>query len=292
MQQRTRAELVLLSCTLIWGSTFVVTKQGLGDASPFAFLAVRFVLASLLLLSVRWPSIRRLDRRAALRGGLLGVFLFAGFATQTVGLQYTTASKSGFITGLLVVLTPLLQIVVTRKRLAAGNVIGVVLVTGGLYLLTSPSGAGFNLGDALTVACALAFALYIVYVDVFGRASNPSQLTFMQVAVTALLSCVAMAFEEVRIVPTATLFGSVGYLAVFATVIALGLQTHYQRDTTPTRAAVLFSLEPVFAALLGYLALDERLGALGVLGGAIIVLGVLFSQLGEARLGRGHAPPP
>jgi drug/metabolite transporter (DMT)-like permease len=282
MPGRGGAEGVLFACTAIWGSTFAVTKNALDTSSPLLFVAARFALATLLLAPWVLKDLRRMTSRALGRGLWLGVLLFAGFATQTVGLRYTTASKSGFITGMLVVLTPIFQLVLERRAPRLGNLAGVGLVTLGLYLLTSPEGSAFNVGDALTLACAVAYALFIVFLDIFTKEHDPSQLTFVELAATSLLAVASAPFlEDLRFSLDGETLGAIAYLALFATLGALYLQARYQRETTPTRAALIFSLEPVFAALFAYLLRGERLGALGIVGGSVIVAGVLLSELWE-----------
>jgi len=292
MPSRGGAEGVLLACTAIWGSTFALTKNALDDASPLLFVAARFGLATLLFAPFVLKTLPRIERRALWRGLILGVLLFLGFATQTVGLRYTTASKSGFITGMLVVLTPIFQLLIERRAPRFGNLAGVVLVTGGLYLLTSPNGSEFNVGDALTLGCAAVYAVFIVYLDVFTKEHDPALLTFVQFAVTCLLAAASAPFlEELRFGLSGESVGTLAYLAVFATVAALYLQARYQRETTPTRAAIIFSLEPVFAAVFAYFLRDERLGTVGVIGGGVIVVGVLLSELSDV-LFRRRGPGP
>jgi len=282
MKIRTRAELFLLSCTVIWGGTFVVVKLGLEDSPPFLFVAIRFIIATLLFLpfvAKRLPSMSK----ESFRGGLIiGVLLFLGFLAQTTGLKYTTASKSGFITGLLVVFTPLFQIAIERKLPKAGNVMGVILVTLGLYFLTSPSGSEFNLGDGLTLICAAIFGLYIVLLDVYSREGEAKHMAFMQFAVTAVGAlAVSLLFEELTINLTQGFIAALSYLALLATLYTLTIQTRYQKDTTPTRAAIIFSVEPVFAAVFAYSFRGEIIGPQGVIGGALVVGGLLVSELSD-----------
>lgn len=287
MKARTRAELYLLSITLIWGSTFVITKGALQDVSPFLYTALRFTTAALLLGMLAIRAVAQTTRGSFTKGGILGVLLFVGFILQTVGLQYTSASKSAFITGMLVVLTPICQIVIERRPPQLGNLLGIVLVTIGLYLLTSPEGSEFNIGDLLTLGCALCFALYIVYLDIFSQEHNPIQLTFHQSLVSGLLAFLGvLVYEEVVWKPTPQLLGALAYLTVFATLIALFVQVKYQKDTTPTRAAVIFSVEPVFAAIFAYFFAGEVIGAIGAVGGGLIVTGMLVSELSDVLLPR------
>jgi len=294
MKSRTKAELLLLSCTLIWGGTFAVTKTGLEDVSPMLFVAIRFGIATLLFLPFVAGGIRSMTRLTARGGILIGLLLFFGFVTQTIGLQYTSASKSGFITGLLVVFTPMFQIMFSRQLPKAGNVIGVILVTVGLYFLTSPEGSEFNRGDLLTLMCAAFFGLYIVFLDIYTRNGDVKQIAFLQFAVTAGGGIVgAIMFDETLLRPTGDLVWGIAYLVLLATLYTLTVQTRYQKETTPTRAAIIFSVEPVFAAVIAYFALGETIGLSGVLGGGIIVLGLLVSELSDVLFrGRGSAVEP
>ena len=282
MNQRSRAEFFLFLCTFIWGGTFVVVKGGLDDVSPMLFIAIRFAIAIILFLPLALGPLRTANRKALAHGSVLGILLAAGFIVQTIGMQYTTASKSGFIAGLLVIFTPIFQILIERKSPRPGNVIGIALVLIGLYLLTSPEGSSFNLGDALTLICAVVFGFYIVYLDIVSNVSDPRVLTFMQFAVTFVIAGGgAVLFEDRRLSLTTGLIFSLAYLSVLATVLTLWLQTRYQKDTTPTRAAVIFSLEPALAAIFAYFVRDEVIGALGVLGGGLIVGGLLVSELSD-----------
>jgi drug/metabolite transporter (DMT)-like permease len=280
MNARSRAELYLLSVTLIWGSTFALSKYLLDTISPLVYIGVRFT-AALLVFTLLVP--RRVFQTSAdtfVKGAILGVLLFAGFVTQTIGLQYTGASKSAFITGMMVVFTPICQIAIERRMPKLGNVLGILAVTVGLYLLTSPSGSEFNLGDGLNLICAVTFGLYIVYMDVFSKERDAVQLTAAQFVVCAVLGLAgAVFFEPIRFHPTPGAIGALVYLTIFATVIALFVQTRYQRDTTPTRSAVIFSIEPVLASLFAYFLLGEVLGTSGMVGGGFIVAGVLISEL-------------
>jgi drug/metabolite transporter (DMT)-like permease len=280
--RQTKAEWLLILCTFIWGASFVVIKNSLADISPLLMISLRFGIALVLFLPFCYSALRHLDWKAAYQGVILGLLLLAGFAPQTVGLQYTTASKSGFITGMLVVFTPLFQLMIERRPPKRGNVIGIFMVVIGLYLLTSPQGSEFNRGDALTLLCAVIFALYIVYLDIFTKQSNAVVLTFLQmVVVTVVAGVFALGMDSLHVQWTPNLFFSLAYLSVLATVVTLTIQTIYQKETTPTRAAVIFSLEPVFSALAAYAFAGERIGGVGVLGGVIILAGLLISELSD-----------
>ena len=227
-------------------------------------------------------------RSAVKTGIVLGLFLYIGFALQTVGLQYTTASKSAFFTGMLVVLTPLVHFTaqnflnIKKKPLKIGNIIGVGCAGIGLYFMTSPTGSGLNVGDILTLVCALMFAFYIVYLDTVPMECDKIQMTFVMFFTCGLLGFMSAAvFEDFKIQSTNEFIAALLYLTVFATVIAMGVQNRYQGYTTPTRAAVIFALEPVVAAVFAYFIRDEILGAIGIFGGGMIVFGVLISEISD-----------
>jgi len=279
---KSRAEGVLLSLTLIWGSTFVVGKIVMQNISPLQMIALRFVLATLFLLVFFAGRIFPVSRTQIVRGAILGIFLFLGFVAQTVGLNLTTASKSGFITGMMVVFVPLLQVIIERRPPKIGNIAGVAVVSSGLWLLTSPSGSSFNAGDALTLLGAVLFAIYIVYIDVIAHDMSAMQLTFLQMATNAILALAAtLAFDTMPSrFPSGTVAG-VLCLTIFATILTTFMQTRYQKETTPTRAVIIFTIEPVFAAASAALILGEQIGVGGAFGGGLIIGGVLLSELSE-----------
>ncbi|HUI30496.1 MAG TPA: DMT family transporter, partial [Candidatus Acidoferrales bacterium] len=161
-----------------------------------------------------------------------------------------------------------------------GNLIGVILVAVGLYLLTSPSGQGFNIGDLLTLFCAISYAIYIVYLDIFSKKHDVSKLTLLQLAVTCLLSIAAAPFfERVEVHLTTGLIWALLYTSILATVFSTYLQTKYQRETTPVKAAIIFSMEPVLANIIAFFAFGEFVGNVGAIGGVLIVAGLLTSEL-------------
>jgi len=287
MTQRTQSELILIVLTLVWGSTFALNKTALTGITPFALVAARFTVGALVFALLFFRQLRNVAPSTLRKGVLLGLMFGVALALQTLGLRYTTASKSGFITGLCVVLTPLVQLVVERRAPKMGNVIGIVIVAAGLYLLTSPNGSGFNIGDAITLAASFLFGVYIVYVDVFTQNENALQLTFLQILSTAVIGSLLLPFETPQLVVTGKLVIVLLYLGAVATVLTTYLQTRFQKETTPTRAAVVYAMEPVFAALFAYFLLSELLGKLGIAGAALIVAGVLVSELSDSKGLRG-----
>ncbi len=282
MTSRTRAEIYLLSITIIWGSTFVLTKFILESASPFVYISLRFGIASLLFGLLFYKRILKISKNAIQHGLVLGVLLFVGFILQTVGLQYTTASKSAFVTGLMVVFTPFFQLLIEKKPPKIGNIIGVVLVTVGLYLLTSPQGSEFNIGDGLTLICALTFGLYIVYLDLFGNKHDPAALTITQFVSTAVLAIIAIPFlETARLNINVNFILILSYLIFMPTIVALYIMTKHQRYSTPTRSAIIYSMEPPIAAIFEFVIIGEIVGIMGVVGGGLILFGLIISELSD-----------
>ncbi len=283
MTTKAKAEAALLGTTLIWGNTFVAMKVLLLDTTPLMNVATRFTAAALIFLLIFRKTLFPISRAAVVKGSILGLFLFLGFIAQNFGLKYTTASKSAFITGMMVVFVPLLQIIIEKRVPKLGNIIGAVIVSVGLWFLTSPAGSEFNIGDALTIVCAVIFAVYIVYLDVISNEMTAQQLTFLQIASTAVYAGGALLLTEK---PTFSMSGSsfiaLAYLTLLATVVTTYVQTRFQKDTTPTRAVIIFSIEPVIASISAYFILDENLGTFGILGGGLIMSGVLISQLSDS----------
>jgi drug/metabolite transporter (DMT)-like permease len=240
----------------------------------------RFALAALMVGIYTFRDIRTTTRASLKAGLILGVLLGGGFALQTIGLVQTTASKAGFLTGTMVVFTPLLQLAIERRMPSWSNIIGVIIVAAGLYLFTNPTESTFNQGDLLVLLCAVVFAFYIVYLDVFTKDGFDREIVFYQFVVTAAIGFVlAPFFGGGPAVFSGGAIAAVLYLAFFASTIAIFVQSKYQRETTPTKAAIIFSLEPVFAAIMAYFALGETMSGIEVVGASLMFAGLLISEL-------------
>lgn len=257
-----------------------MTKFALVDLPPLMLQGTRFVLAAVMVGIYTWRDIKA-TTPATLRAGIvLGILLGAGFALQTIGLVETTASKAGFLTGTMVVFTPLVQLAIERRLPSLGNAISVVIVGAGLYIFTSPAGGAFNTGDVLVLLCAVVFAFYIVYLDVFTRERFHREIVFYQFVTTAVIGFAASPFLDAHsAVFSTTAIGALLYLSFFASTIALFVQSKYQRETTPTKAAIIFTMEPVFAAIIAYFLLTESMSAIEILGAGIMFAGLLFSEI-------------
>lgn len=270
-----RADGALVAAAFFFGSTFLVVKAAVERADPLPFLAVRFAIGSLAL----WPIARR--RRATPHewrdGAIAGVALLAGYVFQTVGLQYTSSATSAFITYLLVVFVPLLSALVLRRWPNPLSVAGVPIAVAGLWLLTSARTEGFGRGEALTLGCAVAFAIHIVVLGKVAARHDAIRLTLVQLLVVAAGCAVPGAFAGSFRLPAVALAGALA-TGIGATAAAFALQVWAQRLVTPTRAAILLLLEPVFAGILGTLA-GDRLGAEGWAGAALIMIAIVVGEV-------------
>ncbi len=292
---RLKAELILFLITFIWAGTFVIIKPTLQFISPLFFVTIRFLIAAFVLTLIYRGKILKIPKSTIKMGSILGIFLFIGFVVQTIGLKYTTATKSALITGTFVVFTPILQVLVERKPLKMGSILGVILVFIGLLFLSSNEnnlfdliltiGKDFNIGDLLTLICAIFFAAYIVYLDIISDKTDFNDVVWLQIVVTLIGSFILMSLfhffqiEPIKFTLNSQVILTILYTSIFATIITTFLQTKYQKYTLPTRAAIIFTSEPLLASILAYLILNETIGIFGAIGGVLIIFGVLTSEL-------------
>ncbi len=300
MSKRLKADVALALCTVLWGATFVVVKGALADASVFVFIAVRFTLATLLMTAIFRRTLRQLTRAEVWAGAQIGFFMFTGYAFQTRGLIETTPSKAAFITGSGVVLVPVLMALFWGRRINRWVWGGALAALVGLYYLTVPP-AGFselNTGDLLVFVCAVLFALHIIFVGRYSPHHSVGALSLLQVATTAALALLALpvltltGWEPPRLHWTGELVSAVLITAVLATAVAFSVQVWVQQSTTATHTAILFSLEPVFAALTSYLVLGERLGRRALFGAGLILVGILLAELKGPTQAAAESPGP
>lgn len=274
------ADVLLLLVTLIWGSTFVMVKEAVSTYPVFPFLAIRFGLATLALLAVGWKRLPTLGWRGAGAGVLIGLCLLAGYAFQTVGLQYTSASKAGFITGLSVVLVPLLATLLLRQWPGIESILGVCLATIGLAFLTLNQSLDMARGDFFVLFCAFSFALHIVAVSHFAPKLDALALTIVQVATVSILSgAISLFTARPWPMPSPSTWFAAGFTGILATAVAFALQTNMQRFTTPTHTALIFAGEPVFAATFGVLLAGDVMTGRSIAGGVLIIVGTVVSEI-------------
>ncbi len=266
-----RSELILLGITVIWGFTFPTMKVSLNYLPPILFLAYRFGIASLVMLTL-FRS-KALKKETLREGFLLGLTLFFGHGFQIVGLKYTTASNSAFITSLYVVFTPFIAYFLLGERVKLRDGLSLAIALMGLYLISGGM-SSVNYGDLLTVLCALSFAFQIVLVQRFGEGDYLS-LAFWQIFWNFVFSLILALTLEPRVFPH-ELFPWLGllYTAIFGTVIAFTLQVKHQKHTTAYKAALIYSMEPIFGSLSSFLILGERFTKRALAGALLIMMGV------------------
>ncbi|ASJ06351.1 DMT family transporter [Thermococcus pacificus] len=270
-----RSEAVLLGITAIWGFTFPAMKVSLDYLPPMLFLAYRFGIASFLMLILFRSKVLR--KETFREGFLLGLTLFFGHGFQIVGLKYTTASNSAFITSLYVVFTPFIAYFLLGDRLRPRDAVSLVVALTGLYLISGAS-LSLNHGDLLTVLCALSFAFQIVLVQRFGEKDYLS-LAFWQITWNFVFSLAFALLFEPLVIPTDPLpWAGILYTSIFATVIAFTLQVKHQRNTSAHKAALIYSSEPIFGHVAAFLTIGEVLSVEGYIG-ALLIMAAIWNEV-------------
>ena len=282
--------LALILVTAVWGVTFVQVKDAVEVYPLFAFLAVRYAIATGALALVGGRRVLRLGRSGFLAGGVLGVLLGLGIGLQTAGLERTTVSSTGFITGLYVVLTPLFGLVLFRTRVGLEVWTGVVLAVVGLAMLSGVH-VGSTGGDLLVLASTAAQALQILMVERYATRYDAIALTLVQMGACFVgFLAIALALGELEVPHGRTVWGALLVTGVFASALAYLIQVWAQRRLSAARIAIVFSLETVFAGIFGYWLAGDRLGWLGWGGCAVILAGIAVAEPTAARFLRSLLP--
>lgn len=284
----------LLFVAFIWGSTFVVVQNAISFLEPFSFNAIRFFIAAVLLggwlFAFERRQLRNINKSAILAGIAIGFWLFIGYAFQTAGLLYTTSSKAGFITGLSVVLVPLFSFLLLKIKLGKNAVIGVAFAAFGLYLLTMTDTIALNLGDGLVFICAIGFALHIITTGKYSKKYPVLLITVIQIVTVSFLSAIfafwtedtSAILQQNVLLQNDVLFALL-ITSIFATAFAFFAQTTFQQYIPPTRVALIFATEPVFAAITGYLWAGDRLAMTAIFGCLLIFAGMIYAEWPEKK---------
>jgi len=280
---RFKAELLLFLVATIWAGTFPIVKTAMSIIPPFYFIGIRFLLAAVLFSIIFFNKLKLNDSSILKAGIVLGFFQMLGFATQTIGMIYATASNSALITGITILIVPFAQYIIIRKPVMFENWIGVIIVITGLYFLTQPHISGINTGDAITIICSFAWAFYIIYVDVYTNKYDIKTLIFIQLWFVVIISFIlGFAFEDFSVIKfseeTIMSFLYMGILATFVTTILLN---DYQKMTTPIRASIIYTWEQPAAVLLSVIFINEQFNLLQIIGGVLMIAGILFSETFE-----------
>lgn len=279
-RSRWTADISLLLVALVWGTTYVASKDVVSSVPVMQFLFIRFLLTSILMLPLTFSAIRKADRSTWITGIVFGLFLLAIFTLETYGVANTSAANAGFIISLFAVMVPLIQSVVYRKRPKLTLIGAVILSVLGTALLTL-HGYHINIGDFLILGAAFCRAVQMTFTKKMtdGKEMNSGALTTIQLGVVAIGSGFVTVFQHPSYTHLTISFWLItGYLAVFATMFAFFVQLTMIRRTSPSRVAVLMSSEPIFAALASVLILGESLSMVAMLGGACIVAGMLWAR--------------
>lgn len=281
MKNKFKADFSLILVTIAWGASFILTKNVLKELSTFNFLSVRFFLAFALSWVIFFKEMIKTDKKTFRNSVVLGILMFGAFSFQTMGLNFTSASKSAFITGINVVMVPVISAVFLKEKPDLKTVIAVMGAFVGLGMLTMDGGiTAINIGDIYTFISAILFALSIIMLGKYTRESKSVPLAVYQFGVVSLLaSLTSFLFEDFTVSISRPAIANIMILVVFCTIGAYVVQSVAQRYTSSTHTALIFTGEPVFAGIFGYLLLGEVLGGMKLLGAVIIVFSMLFSEV-------------
>lgn len=277
--KKTTADLSLALVAMIWGTGFVASQMAL-DANlyPFQIMTYRFFISSLLMVVIFWKEFKKIRLPEIKAGVIIGFFLYAAFAFQTIALQYTTPSKNAFLTATNVVIVPFLYWIVFKKKPDKYSMIGAVLTIVGISFLTLEGSFSINAGDSLTLICALGFAMHISSIGYYSNKYSPIQLTIIQMIMAFVLSAVSLIFTKDATPLTTKGSFAILYLGVVSTTIAFLLQNIAQKYTSATKTAIILSTEAVFGTLASIIVLGEKLNSKMIIGCGIIFLAILITE--------------
>ena len=284
MSKKLRADILLIIITVFWGSSFPLMKMVLEYLPAYAYLSLRFILATVLLLIIFHKRLRFITRRTIIYGSIIGLFMFSGMAFQVNGLFTTTASNSGFITGLNVVMVPIISAYILKKKPDRASVFGVIIAFAGLFILSGGISLSFNIGDLLTFLCSICWAFQIIFNDKFNACEEAPLLAIMQIGFTGIVSTgVWLTLDFKPMVFNSTVIMILLVTGVLGTALAFGGQVIAQKETTPTHTALIFTAEPVFAAMFAMIIPNtegktETLGIISAIGCLLILAGMLISE--------------
>ncbi len=282
------ADLSLLFVAIFWGAGFVAVKDAISSIPPFYMIAIRFGISGFILSLFSWRKLKDIKKQDIKTGVFIAFFLFLGFSTQTAGAQYTTAGKQAFLTGVNVILVPFLAWMFYKAKLDAYSIIASILCLAGIGFLTLRDGVAMNLGDALTLACAVFFAIHITLLDRYAKRIDTLVLTLIQMLTTAVLALLcAIIFEPFpQNVPSSAYF-SMAYMIIFSTMLGFLIQTAAQKYTTASHTSIILCLESVFGSVLAVIFLREIFTPSMVLGCVLIFAGIIITETKLKFLRRG-----
>ena len=279
------ADITLLTVAISWGTTFVIVQDAIKDIPVFAFLFLRFFLSFILMALLSLKYLKQLDKTLIASGIFLGVLFFLGYATQTYGLIYTKSSIVAFITGLNVVIVPIVLYLLFKQQVYIYSIIGALVATVGLWLLTGAGGlSSFGKGEFYSLLCATFFAIHIVYTSKLSKRYNIFLLVSIELLSVAMLSLFSSLAVDPFTFPkeySHTIILALVVTVIFATVYALFMQTYMQQFTTPAKTAIIFTMEPVSAAIFSYFYAHEYLSITQIFGAIIMITAMLIAEIGS-----------
>jgi drug/metabolite transporter (DMT)-like permease len=275
-----KAELLMTSVSLAWGSSYLLMKIGLDSISPFNLIALRFGIAFICMALLFLPRFRALSVSILAKGALMGVLLFLLFSGLVYGVNHTTASTAGFLASTTVIIVPILESIVKRRLPNKSIMLCILLVVIGLYLLTVKDAFALDRGSVYCLLAALFYAIYIIVLDRIAKNQDTLLISIIQLGVTSLLGALFMLCVEIPSLPeTPIQWGAIICLGLICSAYGFVVQPIVQRYTSPEKIGLIFSLEPVFSAILSYIFLHEVLNVKGYIGAALIFSGVVLSKI-------------
>ncbi|WP_099192002.1 DMT family transporter [Tepidibacter mesophilus] len=281
MSRQLKADLALLCVTIGWGASFILTKNSLSELETYNFLAIRFLIAFIISSCIFFKNMIKTDKKTMKYGLVLGIILYAHYAFQTVGLNYTTASKSAFITGSNVIMVPILAGFMIKQFPQKKSLVSAVLALIGLAMLTlNENITRINIGDIYTLVCAIIFAIYIIFVGKYTWECESIALAVIQFGVVAFLSIMtSVTMESPNLPSSSDVWVNIIILSIICTSGAFIIQSVAQKFTTSNHTALIYSAEPVFAAMFGYFLYSEIITVKTGIGAFLILLGMIISEV-------------
>lgn len=272
-------EILLVFTAIIWGSGFVASAVALDHYTPYQILAGRFLIGAIVLSLIFFRKLNKLNKTTLIKGALLGIFLYIAFALQTVGLQFTTPSKNAFLTAVNVVIVPFLGFLLYKRKIDMYELTGAVLAVVGIAVLSLQLSSNINVGDVLTLGCAIGFAFHIFYTAKFVKTEDPVVLTIVQMVTAAVIGCVVVLFRgEANFSMETEGMMNLLYLGIFSTTIAFLMQTIAQKYITETKAAIILATESFWGMVFSIVILSEIMTSRMIIGAFLILLAILISE--------------
>lgn len=278
--QKFKGELLMLITAVMWGSGFVGMAKGLEYWTVFQLMAGRFLLASIILSFIFYKKLKLISKAVIWKGAILGAILFVAFALQTMGLEYTTASKNAFLTAINVIIVPIIAYVIYKRKIDRFEFIAAGVAVVGIGFLSLQDSMTINIGDFLSILCAVGFAFDIFYTNVFVKAEDALALTIVQFYTATVLSVVSViVLGEVPTTYTSEGLGIIVYLAIFCTAVAYVCQNIGMQYANPTKSAIILSTESLFGTIFSVIILNELLTGRMLVGCVLIFFAILFAEV-------------